>query len=194
MYHTIRDFRSYTSTNDKEPQWSIYFLACSAVLDIDLDTFALRIPVWNFREQVLLWQLRIQGRGQGGHDPPVPVKTSHKKDGRHPRCLIFYVSCPPPPNPTPTPLWQSWIRCCVKWVENDIRLKQTICAMGMVFQSNIYFPLSVYMSLCPVCILFHPFVFSLCLSLCPLYNCIYYFLLVCPFSVFPYLHIPHLTA
>ena len=36
-------------------------------------------------------QLRIQG----GHGP-VPVKTSHKKDGRHWRPLIFHVSWPPP--------------------------------------------------------------------------------------------------
>ena len=28
--------------------------------------------------------------------PPVPVKTSHKKDGRHRRPLIFHVSWPPP--------------------------------------------------------------------------------------------------
>ena len=37
------------------------------------------------------------GGGQGDHAPPVPVKTSHKKDGRHRRPLIFHVSCPPPP-------------------------------------------------------------------------------------------------
>ena len=37
------------------------------------------------------------GGGQGGHGPPpVPVKTSHKKDGRHRRPLIFHVSWPPP--------------------------------------------------------------------------------------------------
>ena len=47
-------------------------------------------------------QLEIQGDAP----PPVPVKTSHIKDGHHPRRLIFHVSCPPPP---PRP---SWIRCC----------------------------------------------------------------------------------
>ena len=36
------------------------------------------------------------GGGQGGHaPPPVPVKTSHKKDGR----LICHVSFPPPNHP-----------------------------------------------------------------------------------------------
>ena len=34
--------------------------------------------------------------GQGGHAPPVPVKTSHKKDVRHQQPLIFHVSCPSP--------------------------------------------------------------------------------------------------
>ena len=42
-------------------------------------------------------QLRIQGGGaRGPWPPPVPVKTSHKKDGRHRRPLIFHVSWPPP--------------------------------------------------------------------------------------------------
>ena len=48
------------------------------------------------------FQLRIPGGGGGGKGAmtlPVPVKTSHKKDGWHPRCLIFHVSCPPPDNP-----------------------------------------------------------------------------------------------
>ena len=35
------------------------------------------------------------GSKGGGHAPPVPVKTSHKKDGRHRRPLIIHVSCPP---------------------------------------------------------------------------------------------------
>ena len=44
-----------------------------------------------------LSQLRIQGGGQRGQcPPPVLVKTSHKKDGRHWQLLIFHVSCPPP--------------------------------------------------------------------------------------------------
>ena len=37
-----------------------------------------------------------EGGGQGGHAPPVPVKTSHKKYGRHRRPLIFHVSWPLP--------------------------------------------------------------------------------------------------
>ena len=36
------------------------------------------------------------GGSRGPWPPPVPVKTSHKKDGRHWRPLIFHVSCPPP--------------------------------------------------------------------------------------------------
>ena len=48
------------------------------------------LPEW-------ITQLRIQGGGAGGPwPPPVPVKTSHKKDGRHQRPLIFHVSWPPP--------------------------------------------------------------------------------------------------
>ena len=35
------------------------------------------------------------GGGQGGHAPPVPVKTSRKKDGCHRQPLIFHISCPP---------------------------------------------------------------------------------------------------
>ena len=38
---------------------------------------------------------------KGAMAPPVPVKTSHKKDGRHRRPLIFHVSCPPPPSDHP---------------------------------------------------------------------------------------------
>ena len=53
-------------------------------------------------------QLRIQEGG--AMPPPVPVKTSHKKDGRHRRPLIFHVSWPNPPAPPP---WPSWIRYCV---------------------------------------------------------------------------------
>ena len=35
------------------------------------------------------------GGAKGAMPPPVPVKTSHKKDGRHRRPLIFHVSWPP---------------------------------------------------------------------------------------------------
>ena len=35
--------------------------------------------------------------------PPVPVKTSHKRDGRHRWPLIFHVSCLPPPPPSDHP-------------------------------------------------------------------------------------------
>ena len=38
------------------------------------------------------------GGGARGPCPPVPVKTSHKKDGRHRRPIIFHVSCSPPPD------------------------------------------------------------------------------------------------
>ena len=41
--------------------------------------------------------------GGGGMPPPVPVKTSHKKDGRHSWCLVFHVSCQPPPPPPDHP-------------------------------------------------------------------------------------------
>ena len=39
------------------------------------------------------------GGAKGTMAPAVPVKTNHKKDGRHPQCLIFYVFCPIPPTP-----------------------------------------------------------------------------------------------
>ena len=39
-------------------------------------------------------QLRTWGGGKGAMAAPVPVKTSHKKDCRHLRRLIFHVSCP----------------------------------------------------------------------------------------------------
>ena len=35
------------------------------------------------------------GGTKGAMSPPVPVKTSHKKDGHHPRFLIFHVSWTP---------------------------------------------------------------------------------------------------
>ena len=63
-------------------------------------------PLWLKKKKT---QLRIRG-GQGGHaPPPVPVKTSHKKGGRH---YISRFLLPPPP-------WQSWIRC---W-NNKVTLK-----------------------------------------------------------------------
>ena len=46
--------------------------------------------------ELALFSCGSGGGGQGGHAPPVPVKTSHKKDGRHRRPLIFHVSWPPP--------------------------------------------------------------------------------------------------
>ena len=36
------------------------------------------------------------GGAKGAMAPPVPVKTSNKKNGRHRRPLIFNVSWPPP--------------------------------------------------------------------------------------------------
>ena len=36
------------------------------------------------------------GGGRGGHGPPSPVKTGHKKDGRQRQPHRFHVSRPPP--------------------------------------------------------------------------------------------------
>ena len=68
----ILDMRSELPWTDVGQKWNIFSLCC---------------------------QLRIQGGGRTKEampPPPVPVKTSHKKDGRHRRPLIFHVSCPPP--------------------------------------------------------------------------------------------------
>ena len=57
------------------------------------------------------------GGCRGGHGPPGPVKTSHKKDGRQRRPHRFHVSWPPLPG--------RWIRC---WVVTNVysNLKQQL--------------------------------------------------------------------
>ena len=60
-----------------------------------------RNSIGNERSFVLLLWASCGSKGGGARGPypppPVPVKTSHQNDGRHPLCLIFHVSCPPPP-------------------------------------------------------------------------------------------------
>ena len=67
-------FRRNLITNSPRPKWDIIHKAY---------------------KQSRFSQLRIQGGAKGAMPPPVPVKTSHKKDGRHRRLLISHVSCPP---------------------------------------------------------------------------------------------------
>ena len=59
-----------------------------------------KLPLWINLVNVTLrgteWAAADPGGGQGGHNPPVPVKTSHKKDARHRLPLIFHVSWPSP--------------------------------------------------------------------------------------------------
>ena len=61
-------------------------------MDENFNSFYLSVSKWSsFR-----MQLRIQGGGQGGHGPPVPIKTSHKKMAAIHGALYFMFLAPAP--------------------------------------------------------------------------------------------------
>ena len=65
-----------------------------------------------------------RGRAKGAMaPPPIPVKTSHKEDGRHRRPLIFHVSWPPPLLTMLDPiLINMWHIIAVKSIEAELVL------------------------------------------------------------------------
>ena len=87
-----------------EHLWQCYFQVCED--NFTISTGEKLSSPWN---NLFSYSAADPGGGakgaMGPAPPPVPVKTSHKKDGHHRRPLIFHVSWPPP-------LWPCWIRCC----------------------------------------------------------------------------------
>ena len=66
-----------------------------------------------FMSQVLLHKSKVfisvadPGGAKGPWPPPVPVKTSHKKDPPVVCGALYFMFL------APLPPWQSWIRCCI---------------------------------------------------------------------------------
>ena len=78
-----------------------------AIAHVDYQTMKIFCPehFWISASHLIWQQLRIQGRGQGGHATLSLLKvTELLRDGRHLGWLIFHVSSPPPhPHPSDNP-------------------------------------------------------------------------------------------